>query len=72
MGYWFFDAPTDWQPPKVLADFLEAGPPPVYIGFGSMVYGEPEQMTRLALGALRLSGQRGIVSSGWGGLSGHD
>lgn len=35
-GYWFLDRPPDWRPPSGLVDFLESGPPPVYVGFGSM------------------------------------
>lgn len=68
-GYWFLDPPADWEPPADLVDFLHAGPPPVYIGFGSMGNRNPEETTRLALKALSLSGQRGILASGWGGLS---
>lgn len=68
-GYWFLEPPADWQPPADLVGFLRAGPPPVYVGFGSMGNRNPEETTRLALKALSLSGQRGILASGWGGLS---
>src|SRR5262249_16062185 len=34
-GYWILPSPS-WQPPAGLAAFLEAGPPPVCVGFGSM------------------------------------
>lgn len=67
-GYWFLDAPHDWQPPADLLAFLEAGPPPVYIGFGSMGSRKPEEAGRVALEALALSGQRGLLATGWGGL----
>ena len=67
-GYWFLDHPADWQPPEALRAFLAAGPPPVYIGFGSMRNRRPEEMTALAVEALTLAGQRGILSTGWGGL----
>jgi UDP:flavonoid glycosyltransferase YjiC (YdhE family) len=67
-GYWFLEEPPGWQPPEAVVRFLEAGPPPVYIGFGSMDDQNPERMTRVAADALRLSGQRGILLSGWGGL----
>lgn len=67
-GYWFLDEPEDWQPPEGLNEFLNAGAPPVYIGFGSMIDKEPERITRIAIEALRLSGQRGILSEGWNGL----
>ena len=40
-GYWFLDAPTHWEPPAALQAFLDAGPPPVYIGFGSMKSADP-------------------------------
>lgn len=59
-GYWFLDEP-DWAPPQELADFLDAGPAPVYVGFGSMVPKDPE-MTRLVVRtAVKLAGVRGIV-----------
>jgi sterol 3beta-glucosyltransferase len=67
-GYWFLDAPDDWQPPADLVDFLNAGDPPVYIGFGSMGSRNPEEAAALALDALKRSGQRGVLASGWGGL----
>lgn len=65
-GYWFLDESSDWQPPADLVRFLEAGPAPVYIGFGSMEDQHPERMTSIAVEALRLSGQRGVLLSGWG------
>lgn len=68
-GYWFLDVTSDWTPPADLVEFLKAGPPPVYIGFGSMGSRSPEEATRLTLEALRLSGQRGVIASGWGGMS---
>jgi sterol 3beta-glucosyltransferase len=67
-GYWFLDEPKGWEPPEDLKSFLNAGPPPVYIGFGSMVDKDPERITRIALDALSQCGQRGIISSGWNGL----
>lgn len=71
-GYWFLDAPSDWQPPSSLLDFLDAGPPPVYIGFGSMAAREPAAMTEIALDALQRTGRRGLLLTGWGGLSNRD
>ncbi len=67
-GYWFLEAQPGWQPPEDLARFLLNGPPPVYVGFGSMSHENPERQTRLALRALDLSGQRGVLSTGWGGM----
>src|SRR5690606_18504 len=37
-GYWFLDGTDDWQPDSALLEFLEAGPPPIYDGFGSMPF----------------------------------
>lgn len=68
-GYWFLDIPAGWQPPANLQAFLHAGTPPVYIGFGSMGSGDPQHLTELVVKALELSGQRGILLTGWGALS---
>lgn len=67
-GYLFLDAAAEWQPPAELRAFLDAGDPPVYIGFGSMAGREPEQLAALALAALAAAGQRGLLLTGWGGL----
>jgi sterol 3beta-glucosyltransferase len=68
-GYWFLDEAADWTPPAALMKFLEGGTPPVYIGFGSMGSRKPEETADLVLEALARTGQRGILLSGWGGLS---
>jgi sterol 3beta-glucosyltransferase len=67
-GYWFLEPPAGWEPPLDLVNFLQSGPPPVYIGFGSMVHSKPGETTDLVLQALARSGQRGVLSEGWGGL----
>ena len=46
--------------------FLAAGPPPVYVGFGSMTPDRAEPLTAVALEALARTGQRGVLLSGWG------
>jgi sterol 3beta-glucosyltransferase len=71
-GYWFLDEPAGWLPPAALEKFLQHGPPPVYIGFGSMSHRDPDVTMRLILDALRLTGLRAVVLSGWGGLRGAD
>ncbi|HEY1012134.1 MAG TPA: glycosyltransferase, partial [Herpetosiphonaceae bacterium] len=68
-GYWFLDEPAGWAPPPALEAFLDAGEPPVYIGFGSMGSRDPREAGRIALEALALTGQRGILAAGWGGLT---
>lgn len=67
-GYWYTLTGESWQPPADLAAFLEAGPPPVFIGFGSMPDPDPARTTGPLLDALAQSGQRGLLLSGWGGL----
>jgi len=67
-GYWFLDTDADWTPPADLRAFLDIGPPPVYVGFGSMAGRDPKRLTRLVVDALRTTGQRGIIATGWGGL----
>jgi sterol 3beta-glucosyltransferase len=68
-GYWFLDHEPDWEIPTDLMDFLASGPAPVYIGFGSMNSRNPQEMTEIVLKALARSRQRGILLTGWGGLS---
>lgn len=67
-GAFFLDPRDDWQPSPELTAFLAGGEPPVYIGFGSMAGREPQRLTRLTLEALALSGRRGVLVTGWGGL----
>lgn len=67
-GYWFLQDGGSWQPPDDLARFLDGGPPPVYIGFGSMAPRRAEALTAIALNALRRTGKRGILLKGWAGI----
>lgn len=71
-GTWFLPRQETWQPPAALRHFLENGPPPVYVGFGSIGGTNPEKTTQIVLDALAQSGQRGILASGWGGLTASD
>lgn len=68
-GFWFLDSTEGWTPPSDLMNFLQAGPPPLYIGFGSMSARKPEETADLVLKALEITHQRAILFSGWGGLS---
>ncbi|GAT70140.1 glycosyl transferase [Planomonospora sphaerica] len=58
-GYWF--AGRRWTPPPELVAFLEAGPPPVYAGFGSMAPADPAATARAVVAGLRAAGMRGIL-----------
>ncbi|KAF9769538.1 hypothetical protein IL306_013040 [Fusarium sp. DS 682] len=68
-GFFFRDAPS-YQPDPSLAIFLSSGPPPVYIGFGSIVIDDPDKLTATILDAVRATGTRAIVSRGWSKLGG--
>ncbi|XP_044715403.1 sterol 3-beta-glucosyltransferase UGT80A2 [Hirsutella rhossiliensis] len=71
-GFYFLNLASSFTPDPALAAFLEAGPPPVYIGFGSIVVDDPNAMTRMIFDAIHLSGVRALVSKGWGGLGADD
>jgi sterol 3beta-glucosyltransferase len=68
-GYWFFDQPQ-WTPPEPLSQFLAAGTKPVYIGFGSMVSSNAAAFTETVLDAVKKSGRRAVLATGWGALDG--
>ena len=66
-GYWL-PAEPDWSPPDALVQFLDDGPPPILVSFGSMAVRDPQRLTALVLQAAQLAGQRLILQSGWAGL----
>ncbi|MFF8259089.1 glycosyltransferase [Streptomyces virginiae] len=55
-------------PPELVA-FLDAGAPPVYVGFGSMPLHASKDAARVAIESVRAQGRRIIVSSGWADLT---
>lgn len=69
-GFFFRDSPP-YNPPPDLEDFLIAGPPPVYIGFGSIVVDNPQKLMSTVLNAIDKAGVRAIISKGWSNLSGN-
>ena len=71
-GFVFLDLASSFKPPESLTKFLEAGEPPVYIGFGSIVVDDPDKFTSLILKAVKKAGVRALVSKGWGGLGDED
>ncbi|RSL45948.1 hypothetical protein CEP51_016007 [Fusarium floridanum] len=71
-GFFFLDLASSFTPPPDLDAFLRAGPPPVYIGFGSIVVDDPGKLTKTIFEAVRLAGVRALVSKGWGGIGGDD
>ncbi len=67
-GYCFDDSSRPMS--KRLREFLAAGPPPIYLGFGSVSLPDPLAFTRMVIQALRRSGLRAVLGSGWTGLGG--
>jgi UDP:flavonoid glycosyltransferase YjiC (YdhE family) len=68
-GFYFMDQqPSSYSPPPDLAEFLGAGPTPIYIGFGSIVIDDPKALTQIILEAVQRTGVRAIVSRGSAGL----
>ncbi|UCC11951.1 MAG: glycosyltransferase family 1 protein [candidate division WOR-3 bacterium] len=69
-GYWFLNSSESWSPGVDLRKFMSSGPKPVYVGFGSMISGDPEEMFNMVKKALQVSGKRGIIATGWSTLKG--
>ena len=67
-GFYFLSLANGYNPTRDLAAFLDSGSPPVYIGFGSIVVDDPNAMTKLIFDAVKKTGQRALVSKGWGGF----
>ncbi|MBN2496176.1 MAG: glycosyltransferase family 1 protein [Deltaproteobacteria bacterium] len=51
-----------------LQAFLDAGAPPVYVGFGSVCVRNPAAFTRKVLAAAERAGCRLVLGQGWAGL----
>ncbi|KAL2822662.1 hypothetical protein BJX63DRAFT_427218 [Aspergillus granulosus] len=68
-GFYNLNLAANYIPPPSLQAFLDAGPPPVYIGFGSIVLDNPSAMTELIFNAVKTTGQRVLLYKGWGGIS---
>lgn len=56
-------------PGSMLAAFISAGPPPIYVGFGSMNIVNRAQLLREVLQALKQLSKRAVVLGGWAKLS---
>jgi len=69
-NFTFYDQAQPYEPPPALLDFLAAGEPPIYIGFGSVVVEDPAALRRIVFAALKKAGARGVVSDGWAHLGG--
>lgn len=70
MGAWMLD---DNRPlPLALEAFLDAGQPPVYVGFGSMPMHALREAAGVIMAAIRAQGRRAVLSQGWAGLVADD
>ncbi len=67
LGALFLDEPNAALSPKLEA-FLRAGPPPIFLGFGSMSDRNPAKTTAAIVEGARLAGKRVVVSRGWAGF----
>ena len=65
-------APGFWHPPEEepldarLEEFLNQGPPPIYVGYGSQRFAARNWLTNLTMRAVSLAGCRAILHSGVG------
>ncbi|MGW7370010.1 glycosyltransferase, partial [Streptomyces sp. NPDC054841] len=66
-GAWIL--PDERPLPAELTAFLDAGAPPVYVGFGSMPMRASTDVARVAIDAVRAQGRRILVSRGWADLA---
>lgn len=71
-GYWFLKKTEGWQPSSELINFLDSGPPPVCITFGSVVDTHPNELIEVVLQALALSRHRGLLVTKMNGLKNKD
>ncbi|MGW1955168.1 glycosyltransferase [Streptomyces sp. NPDC001920] len=65
-GAWI--RPDERPLPADLEAFLDAGAPPVYVGFGSMALQDAQGVARAAVAAVRARGHRVLVGRGWADL----
>jgi vancomycin aglycone glucosyltransferase len=66
-GAWIL--PDERPLPAELSSFLDAGEPPVYVGFGSMSMQAAKDAGQVAVEAARARGRRVIVLRGWAELT---
>ncbi|MFJ8534989.1 glycosyltransferase [Streptomyces sp. NPDC093591] len=66
-GAWI--RPDERPLPADLEAFLDAGAPPVYVGFGSIPLRDAEDVSRAAIEAVRAQGRRVLVGRGWADLT---
>ena len=66
-GYWPAPERGSWDREDArVAAFLEDGPPPVFVGFGSMTSRNPQRVLARVVEALRVVGRRGLLTGAAG------
>ncbi|XXG73523.1 hypothetical protein AAC387_Pa07g2428 [Persea americana] len=68
VGFCFLNLGLKYQPQKEFVQWIQAGPKPIYIGFGSMPLEDTKKTTDIILETLKDTRQRGIIDRGWGDL----
>jgi sterol 3beta-glucosyltransferase len=68
-GYWFLDRDPDWKPPEALVRFLDSGPKPISIGFGSMSGQNAGNLLEIAIDTVKATNQRAVLLGGWAALA---
>ena len=66
VGYWHLNEETELD--AGLAEFIEKGPAPIYIGFGSMTDHKPEKSQKILQQLIDLHRYRFVISKGWANL----
>ena len=60
-GYWFDNDPDDWNPDDKLLDFINSGPPPIAVVFGSTETNKLKGLHQKIIQALEITAQRGVI-----------
>ncbi|KRE42791.1 glycosyltransferase [Knoellia sp. Soil729] len=71
-GYWFLDEKATQTPQPELTAYIEGGPRPAYVGFGSMSTREAEPLSAVVAQAARAAGVRVMLHAGAAGLESKD
>ena len=71
-GFCHLPLATSYVPSPSLLEFLESGPQPIYIGFGSIVVSDPLALSKIVLQAVEKAGVRAIISRGWGSFAANE
>ncbi|KAJ6000962.1 hypothetical protein N7481_001371 [Penicillium waksmanii] len=67
-GSYLLKPPVHYTPPQRLIEFLERFSSSIYIGFGSVVLENSDEVTRIVLNAIQKAGASAIINRGWANL----